>query len=158
MTRSDGMVSSGPHTAAAASLIGGSPHRRSDATRRRVRRGLLALPVGLLLAMPAGPALAQTTGTSGYKQTPPTPKTTSTPKSGTAPSKEATTPATTAPKASTEPASTTPTATAATSPSASKLPFTGLDLRWVVGAGILLLAAGLSIRILQRRQRYGGGR
>jgi uncharacterized membrane protein len=157
MTQSDDTVSRGPHTAGATSLGGDSRHGRRHSWSRGARRGLLAVPVALTLMAPAGPALAQTTGTSGYKQSPPTP-TTSTPKSGTAPSKEATTPVTTTPKASTEPATTTttPTATTAVSPSESKLPFTGLDLRWVVGAGILLLAAGLSIRIAQRRQRYGG--
>jgi hypothetical protein len=38
------------------------------------------------------------------------------------------------------------------------LPFTGLDLRWVIGAGALLLAAGLSLRFTQRRQRHDLGR
>lgn len=121
-----------------------------------MRRALVALPVALSLMLAATPALAQTTGTSGYKQAPPAPKTTTTPKSGTAPSKEATTPAKTTPKAETEPTTATAPAKATVSPSESKLPFTGLDLTWVVGAGLLLLAAGLSIRVVQRRQRYDG--
>jgi hypothetical protein len=103
--------------------------------------------VALALAVPTAPALAQT-GTSGYKQKPPVP-TTSTPKSGTAPSKEATTPTT-----ATEPAATTPTATTpttSTAPSQSTLPFTGLNLTWVLAGGLLLLAGGLSIRVMQRR-------
>jgi hypothetical protein len=125
------------------------------------RRALLALSVVLTLAVPAS-AFAQTssTGTSGYNQTPPPPKTTTEPKSGTAPSKEATTPSKEAPKeetspsTSTEPTSTTP-AKVSTAPSESKLPFTGLDLRWVIGGGVLLLAGGLSLRLSSRRGSIG---
>jgi hypothetical protein len=150
------MVLSRPQTADAASLAGEGPELDRSARRRVARRGLLALPVvALALAIPAAPAVAQTSnGTSGYGQKAPPP--TTTPKSGTAPSKEATTPteSTTpkeapAPKASEEPTTTTP--KTAVSPSTSKLPFTGLDLRWIVGAGILLLGAGISIRLVQRR-------
>jgi len=36
---------------------------------------------------------------------------------------------------------------------ASALPFTGLDLRWDIGLGLILLAAGLSIVAAQRRHR-----
>ena len=36
---------------------------------------------------------------------------------------------------------------------ASKLPFTGFDLRWSVGMGLLLMGAGLSIVVVQRRHR-----
>ena len=119
--------------------------------RRVARRGLLAVPVALALMIPATPALAQTApGTSGYKQAPPV-KTTPEPTSGTAPAKETTAPATTTPKASPEPTTTVaPTTTSA--PAKSSLPFTGLDLRWVLGAGMLLLAAGLSLRFTQRRR------
>ncbi|HUN78715.1 MAG TPA: hypothetical protein VMU32_07350 [Solirubrobacteraceae bacterium] len=153
MTSSDGMASSGPHTD-----VNASPSHGGRPARRAARRGGVALSAALALMLPASPALAATTGTSGYKQEPPKPTTTTTPKSGTAPSKEATTPAATTPKAATEPATTTatPTPTQTTSPSESKLPFTGLNLTWVVGAGLLLLAAGLSLRVLQRRQRYDG--
>jgi hypothetical protein len=50
-----------------------------------------------------------------------------------------------------EPAKTTaPTATTA---KATTLPFTGLDLRWVVLAGVLLLGLGLSIVVTQRSRR-----
>jgi hypothetical protein len=117
----------------------------------------VALGAALALAVPAG-AFAQTTGTSGYNQKPPPPKTTPEPKSGTAPSKEATTPSKEAPKEEAAPQkevapSTTPEPTSATAvkATASKLPFTGLDLRWVIGAGALLLAGGLSLRVVQRR-------
>ncbi|HVR04791.1 MAG TPA: hypothetical protein VMS02_02040 [Solirubrobacteraceae bacterium] len=148
------MVSSGPHRARGESL--GDVSQAHPARRRGLRRGLVALPVALSLMLPVTPALAQTTGTSGYKQEPPAPKTTTTPKSGTAPSKEATTPAKPAPKAAVEPTTTTAPAKVTVAPSESKLPFTGLNLTWVVGAGVLLLAAGLSIRVVQRRQRYDG--
>jgi hypothetical protein len=148
MTQTDCLVSSRTQTAGAASFSGEIAAGRRGARPRRVaRRGMLALPaVALALAVPAAPALAQT-GTSGYNQKPPTPKTTTTPKSGTAPSKEATTPKTAA-----EPVTTTPTTpTTSTSPSQSTLPFTGLNLTWVLAAGLLLLAGGLSIRVMQRR-------
>lgn len=154
MTRTDSLVSSGPQTAGAAT-IGSELHDDRARGRRVARRALLAVPVALAVAIPA-PALAQSTKTSGYNQTPPV-KTTAEPKSGTAPSKEATTPKST-PKPATTTTSTTPAATttapakAGVSPAAeSKLPFTGLDLRWVVGAGLLLLAGGLSLRLTQRR-------
>lgn len=36
------------------------------------------------------------------------------------------------------------------------LPFTGYDLRWVVGAGLLLIAGGaLSLMLIRRRERHG---
>ena len=149
MTPTDCMVSSRPQTAVAATSGQVLESRRGAArARRSARRGLLAAPVALALMIPAAPALAQEPGTSGYKQTVPV-QTTPEPKSGTAPAKETTTPKTT-PKTTVEPTSTTPASTA-TAPSESKLPFTGLDLRWVLGAGLLLLAAGLSLRVVQRR-------
>jgi hypothetical protein len=115
----------------------------------RMSRRLLALPLVLAL-MTASPALAATTGTSGYNQSPPKPS------SGTGPSRETAKPKTTPPAPAT---STTPTTTATPSPShATTLPFTGLDLRWVIGVGVLLIGAGLSIRVVQRRQRHGLGR
>jgi hypothetical protein len=113
-------------------------------------RTLLALPIVFALALPAAPALAATTttGTSGYYQTPPKPA------SGTGPSKE-----TSKPKTTTSPASTptsTPTSSTTTTSHATTLPFTGLDLRWIVGVGVLLLGAGLSIQMTQRRRRHAG--
>jgi hypothetical protein len=151
MTPTDCMVSSRPHTAVAATDGLELQDRRGAARGRRIaRRGLLAVPVALALMAPAAPALAQTApATSGYKQAPPV-KTTPEPKSGTAPAKETTTPKTT-PETKVEPTtSVAPTTT--TAPAQSKLPFTGLDLRWVLGAGLLLLAAGLSLRLTQRRR------
>lgn len=140
----------------------------------RMSRTLLALPATvLMLTLPAAPALAVET-TTGYQQTPNTPTTSTTttaatttattttgyqqtptkPASGTGPSKETATPTT-----STSPAGTaTSHPSTTTHPTSSTLPFTGLDLRWVIGAGALLLAAGLSLRFTQRRQRHDLGR
>jgi hypothetical protein len=104
-------------------------------------RKLLVLPVTMLLAMaPAAPALAAgSSGTSNYGQTPTTQVK---PATGTSPSKaeSKSAPAT----ASSAPAESTKSAT---------LPRTGLDLRWSVGMGLLLVAAGFSIVMVQRRQR-----
>jgi hypothetical protein len=153
MTRTQGTESIRPQTAGAESISRASSRRagRSPIARRGrlfARRELLALPAALALLAPTAPALAQTTtgtsstGTSGYNQKPPTPKTKTEPTSGTAPSKESTTPT---PTSSAAPAVTTP-----VTPKASTLPFTGLNLTWVVGVGVLLLAGGLSIRLAQR--------
>lgn len=156
MTRTQGMASSGPQTAGtigqASSRRTGLRSRRRPIKDRPARRELLALPAVLALLVAAPPALAQTTpgtsstGTSGYNQKPPTPTTKTEPKKEVEPSKEA---AKTTPKTSVEPAketTTTPTVT----PKAATLPFTGLNLTWVVGAGVLLLGAGLSIRLALR--------
>ncbi len=130
---------------------------RSGPSPRRVSlRRLLILPVALLLvAVPAASALAAANpneGLSGYKhqetakqETLPsksktTPSTPSTPSKEVEPSRTATTPAT-----STAPAKTSSQAKAGT------LPFTGLDLRWTVGFGLLLMGAGASIVVMQRR-------
>jgi hypothetical protein len=155
--RTHEMTSSSRRMAGAVSIeeMGG---RRSIARRvllrpikdRPARRGLLALAGTLALIVGCAPALAQAstgasgTETSGYNQKPPTPTTKTEPKKEVEHSKEATK---TTPTTSVEPATTTTTAVA---PKASTLPFTGLNLTWVVGAGVLLLAAGLSIRLAQR--------
>jgi predicted metalloprotease len=127
MTRTDVMASSRPRTAGA-----GTGRRGS-----RAWRGLIVLPVVLLMALalfsPASALAAEET--SGYSQTPTTPKTTSTSKE--APSKT----------------SSTPTATSEPAKEAAKtLPFTGLDLRWVFGIGLLMVAAGFGIVVVQRRR------
>ena len=140
MTRTDVMASSRPRTAGAA------PKRRGSGISRR----LLLLPVVLLTAMAlVGPSVALAAeGTSGYGQTPTVTETK--PSTGTSPSKE-----TSSPKSSgkeTEPTSTSsPTTTE--SEKTGTLPFTGFDLRWSVGVGLLLMAAGFSIVFAQRRQR-----
>jgi hypothetical protein len=122
--------------------------RRRPIKDRPARRELLALLTALALLVPAAPALAQANtatapGTSGYKQTVPPPTTTPEPKKEVehAKAEKKTTPT---PTTTVEPTTTTPTAKAST------LPFTGLDLRWVVGAGLLLLSTGLAIRLGQR--------
>ena len=122
------------------------PHA-TDARRGSLRTLLLAIPLALMLAAAFTAPVFAATGTkteSGYKQKPPAPK--EKPTSGTAPAKEESKPA----------ASTSP--TASTSSSSSTLPFTGLDLGWVIGGGVLLLGAGVSIRVVQRRARHSADR
>jgi hypothetical protein len=136
MTRTDVMASSRPENVNAV---------RSSNNRLRVLR---VLPVVLLFALAValpGTALA----TSGYGQEANKPATTiTTPKTGTLPSKEAAKPK---PASETVPTSTSTTPT----PKASTLPFTGFDLRWDIGFGVVLLGAGFSILTMQRRQRQG---
>ncbi len=157
MTRTDRLVSSWPQTAGVAA-IDGAPHRPAviadhrSAGRRPARCGLAALVAALALIVLAGPAPALASETSGYAQTAPAPKTTPEPKKNVEHSETSTTPMTTTPTTSTEPVTTTTPTTA----KASTLPFTGLDLRWIVGAGALMLAAGFSIRLIQGR-RHGPG-
>jgi len=133
---------------------------------RKLRR-LSILPLALLACgVLAAPALAAEP-TSGYTEktsttttttptttttttTPTTTTTTTTPGSGTSPAKEKTTPK-----------ETTPTPGKSVSPSttkASTLPFTGFDLRWSLGIGLLLMGTGFSIVMAQRRGRRHGGR
>ncbi len=140
MTRTDLMASNRPHAVAASKITGLS--------RRRAARALVAVPVALALLGPATPALAQSS-TSGYSQTPPV----TTPSNGTGPSTSSS-PATTTPATSPAPVS-----HATGSPSSSsQLPFTGLDLRWIVGGGVLLILGGLSLRMMQRKEGSGLGR
>ncbi len=150
MTRTDVMASSRPRTPGAALNREGT----------RARRKLVALPILLLTALALvapGSALAAEEGTSGYNQEPNKPGTTTTtttpsgsttPSTGTSPSKEEGTP-TGAPTNETEPTN------SSTSPSkeaAKTLPFTGFDLRWSFGIGLLLMVAGFSIVGVQRRR------
>jgi uncharacterized membrane protein len=122
-------------------------------------RKLVVLPVALALTMALVPAtaFAAEEGLSGYNKTTTTTTTTpttpaTTPTTGTSPSKESSTPTkTTAPETS----STEPSKGSEPTAKASTLPFTGFDLRWTIGAGVLLLAMGLSIVMVQRRQRRG---
>jgi len=66
------------------------------------------------------------------------------------------------PTSSTSPAksSTTPTAPTSTTPAtkATTLPFTGFDLRWTIGIGLLLMGAGFWIVMVPRRDRRDTGR
>jgi hypothetical protein len=125
------------------------------------------VPIVLLLA--AALLVPQTAiaaePTSGYSQTTPTPKTTpttpkTTPTTGTSPSKEEkTTPEKTSSTKEVAPTGTEPTGTTSSSKEkASTLPFTGLDLRWSLGGGLLLIGAGFSLVLVERRQRRGTSR
>src|SRR3989440_2182600 len=166
-----------PTYAAAASTpreAGPAPTRKGSSM---AWRRLLVVPVALLIAVALlAPASALATEpTSGYSQTVPTPPTTpttpTTPSTGTTPSttpSSGTSPSTStgetkapSPTSETSPSSSSKPA-AATSPStsakASTLPFTGLDLRWTIAIGLLLIAAGASIVVMQRRQRRSTGR
>ena len=129
---------------------------RASSRRRRTVRGLLALPLALMLIAP-GTALAAEP-TSGYSQTTPAPKTTPVPKQETAPTKTSSTPKET-PASGTEPAKTSEPAKSSTEPTATTaaktLPFTGLNLTWIVIGGVLLVAMGASILLTQRRQGAG---
>jgi hypothetical protein len=110
----------------------------------------VALPIVLLLALALiapGTAVAAEEPTSGYNQTPTTPA----PSTGTSPSKEEA-PSSTTPSKEPEP-------TKSSSPAkeeAKTLPFTGFDLRWSFGIGLVLMGAGFSIVMMQRRRREGG--
>lgn len=124
----------------------------------RAARRLMVLPVALLLALAlAVPAVAATSkeGLSGYGTKP---------SSGTSPSKStkaptSSTPTTSTPTSEPAPATSGSVPTTTTTPAkASSLPFTGFDLRWTVGGGLLLIAMGFSIVTVQRRQRSDGGR
>jgi hypothetical protein len=137
MTRTDVMASSRPRTA-------GTAARGRSA---RSRRGLLLLPV-LLVAfalMLPGTALAAGESTSGYSSKPKEPTT------GTSPSKETGT----TPTKSEEPAKT---ATTPATEKATTLPFTGFDLRWSLAVGLVLIGAGFSIVVVQRRHHRGRSR
>jgi uncharacterized membrane protein len=155
MTRTDVVASSRPQKADAA------PSRKGSSS---ALRKLAVLPVAFALVMafivPTS-AFAAEEGLSNYNNKPTTTSTTptattpaTTPTSGTSPEKAESTPTkTTAPEeASKEPTTTTPTTTSEPTAKASTLPFTGFDLRWTVGAGVLLLAMGFSIVTAQRRQ------
>jgi hypothetical protein len=153
MSGTDFLASSRPQIARAAPMRRGP----SGALRR-----LSVLPVGLLLAValvvPTTAFAAE--GTAGYGQTPPPPSTGTTPapSAGTAPSQEKSTPTeATAPTTSSAPAAGASPATAKIA-KASTLPFTGFDLRWTFGIGLILMAAGFSIVMMQRRHRRDTGR
>lgn len=163
MTRSDAPLSRRPQE---------DRKRRRDERHPHLRM-LLTLPVVLLLAgAPATPALAAGStskeGLSGYTHTETTPKTQTTPttpattpttpSTSTAPTSTSTSPSTTTPAKEVEPSSSTHSATTpkAVAAKAGTLPFTGFDLRWTVGFGLLLLTAGGSIILIQRRARRVG--
>ncbi len=126
MTRTDVVASSRPQAADAGKT---GPTR---SWRRRLVLPMLVLAVAL--AAPTA-ALAAEEGLSTYNETKTSTSSTSAakPKSSTAPA-ESSAPAKELPKTST-------------------LPFTGLNLGNVVVVGFLLIGAGVSIVVVQRRQR-----
>lgn len=142
---------------------------RSGTTITRKAPGVLLglLTAAALFAAPAAALGAETTTTlNGYTATPSLTTTTTvatttvattsavvTPNSGAKPESESKpTGSESTPKSSVKPstASSSPT----TETKATTLPFTGLNLAWVVGVGLLLLVAGLSLRVLQRRRAH----
>lgn len=153
----------------------GAPARRGPLGRGSLVAVHTGSPAALVLAaalmVPSSAFAATTTGynqtppppktTTGYKQTPPAPKKEA-PKHEVGPKQEETTTKTTAaPTTTPAPAhEAAPTHEAAPSteqrPRATTLPFTGLDLRWVVLGGALLLGSGLSLMVAQRK--HGGAR
>lgn len=136
MTRTGVVALSGPQTAATGSIAKGSP---------RALRRLLVLPFVLLLAMAlAAPALAAEPLTK-YTPTPKAEHKVLPAKEKKAPEKAAEPASSAAPTTTTEPAKA----------ASTTLPFTGFDLRWSVGIGLLLVCAGGSIMMVQRRQRRG---
>src|SRR6476661_8359674 len=146
MTRTDVVASSRPQA------TGTTPTTR---TRGAFRGGWL-LPVALSVAALALPSAALAAeGTTGYGQTPSTPTTTPSTTPTTTP---ATTPAptTTAAKETTPSKETSPSKETAPS-KATTPPFTGLDLRWTIAVGLLLMGAGFAIVGVQRRHRRGSG-
>jgi outer membrane biosynthesis protein TonB len=178
MTRTDVMASSRPQAQSAARVRGGS---FSGWRRLIVLPVMLLLAVALVAPMSAAAASTTTNkeGLTGYEKKPEeksgttetkTPATQTTPPTKTTPPTQTTPPTsngtsptteTKTPKAETAPTSTSSTPSSSTSPSsetakATTLPFTGLDLRWMIGLGLLLSGAGVSIVTVQRRHRRDG--
>jgi len=123
------MASSRPST------VGGEKiSRRSSG----IRRGVVVLAAMAAVVCLPSVALGASEPTSGYKETPTVSKTT--PTTGVSPAKE-------------EAPAKEPAPTPTTSEKATTLPFTGFDLRWDLGLGVLLIVAGVSIVVVQRRQR-----
>jgi hypothetical protein len=116
-----------------------------------MRRGLLVLPLALALIAGGATTALGAEPTSGYSHTTPAPTTTTTtttatPKGEAAPTNTSSTASKETPAGKTEP-------TATTATKATTLPFTGLDLRWVILAGVLLVGMGMSIVVVQRGRR-----
>lgn len=108
-------------------------------------RGLLVLPLALALIAPGATAFAGE-ATTGYTHAIHTPT-----KTEKAPSSKGEVgPTHTSSTASKETATSGTEPTATTAAKATTLPFTGLDLRWVILGGVLLVGMGMSIVIVQR--------
>jgi uncharacterized membrane protein len=159
MTRTDVVASSRPQKASAAPMRKGSFNALRRLSVLPVAFALvvaLALPATALAADEPLSGYTTTTTTTTTPTTTPAPTTTSatpTPTSGTSPEKQSSTPEkSTAPETS----KSEPEPTATTAKKATTLPFTGFDLRWTIGAGVLLLAMGFSLVTAQRRQGRRG--
>jgi hypothetical protein len=155
MTRTDVEASNGPQTA------GTEASRRGSS---RAARRLMVLPMALLLAIALTTTSFAAQPLSGYGgQTTPKPGSVK-PGSGTSPSKStktptSKTPTTTTPATEPAPATSSSVPTTTTAPAkSSSLPFTGFNLSWTVGGGLLLIAMGFSIVTVQRRQGRDSGR
>jgi LPXTG-motif cell wall-anchored protein len=171
MTRTDVVASGRPR---------GEVATRRFAARSRVARACSALILAAGLVTPAS-ALAASEGLGGYTTTttttttttpptttttpptttttpttPTTPTTTTTPTKGESPSKETSTTSTTPTPTTTTPGAETPATTSAKASTSSTLPFTGFDLRWSLLVGLALIAAGISLLVIQRRRRGAG--
>lgn len=133
----------------------GRSQRRNPHGGLRLLIAALSLSVALL-AFVAAPVLAVETSTTttsstetGYSQKPKVPaeKKVAPAKEEKAPEKEVAPTKETTPAVSTTPAK------------ATELPFTGFDLRWVVGGGLLLIAVGgVSLGAMRRHERHDAGR
>jgi hypothetical protein len=130
--------------------------RRAGKIGARVSAFALAIALGTFLAASAL-AVGSTPSAAVYHKSGTTiqgslgtlkPPTTTTTPAGTTPA--ATTPAATTP-ASTTPAATLGSSAASATKPGTQLPFTGLDLGLVVGAGFVLIALGFSLRRLTRK-------
>jgi|HubBroStandDraft_2_1064218.scaffolds.fasta_scaffold54949_1 hypothetical protein len=128
----------------------------------RAARRLMILPVAVLLVIALATTSFAATSTqplNGYGG-----QTTPKPGSGTSPSKSTKTPTSKTPAATTpanEPAPATSSSVPTTTTTPTKvgsLPFTGFNLSWTVGGGLLLVAMGFSIVVVQRRQGRDSGR
>jgi hypothetical protein len=154
MTRTDVMASSRPLTP------GTTPTRSGSA---RLARRLAVIPATLLAIALIGPGTALAAeGTSGYGSEPPKTTTTTTTTPTTTPTTETSPTGTTSPSKETSEPTKSEEPTSTSSPEkekakASTLPFTGFDLRWSLGIGLVLMVSGLSIVAVQRRQRRHGG-
>jgi len=167
MTTFDADYASEPRTAAACRgrLSGRGGDQRTIGFGRRAGAMLGALVSAAVIALPASASAATTTNeTSNYTATPGVTTTTqsvatsthetsnytSTPNNEVKPKSEETSP--TKPQSEVKPKSeeTSPT-TASTTEAKGTLPFTGLNLAWVIGGGLLLLGLGVTLRLAQRR-------